>query len=69
MFCHSPQTWREMWEKVFPKGTIEVYAELVMSDEMQPSKSAGENTNGYYGNDTDDRWENLLWLVWSIKRL
>ncbi|KAK7019944.1 methyltransferase ausD [Favolaschia claudopus] len=28
MFCHSPDSWREMWEEVFPTGTIEVKAEL-----------------------------------------
>ncbi|KAJ7077387.1 hypothetical protein B0H15DRAFT_924963 [Mycena belliarum] len=28
MFCHSPQSWREMWETVFPKGSIEVEAEI-----------------------------------------
>ncbi|KAJ7768314.1 hypothetical protein B0H16DRAFT_1519369 [Mycena metata] len=28
MFCHSPETWREMWDEVFPKGTIKVEAAL-----------------------------------------
>ncbi|KAF7369052.1 Methyltransferase ausD [Mycena venus] len=28
MFCHSPESWQEMWEEVFPKGTIKVEAEL-----------------------------------------
>ncbi|KAJ6466926.1 hypothetical protein C8R45DRAFT_1055480 [Mycena sanguinolenta] len=28
MFCHSPESWRELWEEVFPKGTIQVKAEL-----------------------------------------
>ncbi|PIL30912.1 hypothetical protein GSI_07081 [Ganoderma sinense ZZ0214-1] len=28
MFCFSPETWREMWENVFPKGTIRVDANL-----------------------------------------
>ncbi|KAJ7457340.1 hypothetical protein FB451DRAFT_1142590 [Mycena latifolia] len=24
VFCHSPKSWREMWEEVFPEGSIEV---------------------------------------------
>ncbi|KAJ7895300.1 hypothetical protein B0H13DRAFT_2524049 [Mycena leptocephala] len=28
MFCHSPESWREMWEAVFPKGTIKVETDL-----------------------------------------
>jgi len=28
MFCHSPESWREMWESVFPQGTMKVDAEL-----------------------------------------
>ncbi|KAK7052305.1 methyltransferase ausD [Favolaschia claudopus] len=28
MFCHSPESWREMWEGIFAPGTIEVRAEL-----------------------------------------
>ncbi|KAJ7457345.1 hypothetical protein FB451DRAFT_1047325, partial [Mycena latifolia] len=27
-FCHSPESWREMWEEMFPKGRIRVDAEL-----------------------------------------
>lgn len=29
MFCHSPDSWKEMWGKVFKAGTINVEAELV----------------------------------------
>ncbi|KAJ6603553.1 hypothetical protein DFH09DRAFT_968674 [Mycena vulgaris] len=28
MFCHSPDSWCEMWESVFPQGTMKVDAEL-----------------------------------------
>ncbi|KAJ7127433.1 hypothetical protein C8R43DRAFT_1074879 [Mycena crocata] len=28
MFCHSPDSWREMWEEVFPRGAVNVQAEL-----------------------------------------
>jgi len=27
-FLHSPESWRELWEGVFPRGTIKVEAEL-----------------------------------------
>ncbi|GJJ08182.1 hypothetical protein Clacol_002390 [Clathrus columnatus] len=70
MFCHSPQTWCEMWDgDVFPKGVVEVEAKLVSAGEAQPSQSLKENTNGFYGNDSDDRWKNIMWLVWSVKRI
>ncbi|TFK75138.1 hypothetical protein BDN72DRAFT_559978 [Pluteus cervinus] len=30
MFCHSPESWIELWDgKVFPKGTVNVQARLV----------------------------------------
>ncbi|KAJ6550326.1 hypothetical protein B0H19DRAFT_1237244 [Mycena capillaripes] len=28
MFCHSPESWREMWEGLFPDGNVKVEAEL-----------------------------------------
>ncbi|KAJ6550312.1 hypothetical protein B0H19DRAFT_1298862 [Mycena capillaripes] len=28
MFCHSPESWREMWEGLFPDGNVKVDAEL-----------------------------------------
>ncbi|KAJ7740918.1 hypothetical protein DFH07DRAFT_870196 [Mycena maculata] len=28
MFCHSPGSWRELWEAVFPEGNIKVDANL-----------------------------------------
>ncbi|KAJ7457338.1 hypothetical protein FB451DRAFT_1353711 [Mycena latifolia] len=28
MVCHSPESWREMWEEVFPKGNIKVDAHI-----------------------------------------
>jgi len=28
MFCHSPESWRELWEGVFPEGTIKVQVEF-----------------------------------------
>ncbi|EIN14024.1 hypothetical protein PUNSTDRAFT_59635 [Punctularia strigosozonata HHB-11173 SS5] len=30
MFCHDPETWVKLWDgEIFPKGTVEVKAELV----------------------------------------
>ena len=29
MFCHSPDSWKELWEDVFGKGTVEVKSRLV----------------------------------------
>lgn len=69
MFCHSPQTWSEMWQEVFPKGTVQIDAKLVPTNEIQPSKAVKENTDEFYGNDTDERWGNILFLVWSVTRL
>jgi hypothetical protein len=28
MFCHSPKSWRKMWEEVFPIGSVQVDVEL-----------------------------------------
>ncbi|KAJ7485681.1 hypothetical protein FB451DRAFT_1230718 [Mycena latifolia] len=28
MFCHSPESWRGMWEEVFPEGSVKVDADL-----------------------------------------
>ncbi|KAE9387611.1 hypothetical protein BT96DRAFT_981376 [Gymnopus androsaceus JB14] len=28
MFCHSPESWKELWEGIFGKGCVEVKAEL-----------------------------------------
>jgi hypothetical protein len=27
MFCHSPESWLEMWESMFPQGTMKANAE------------------------------------------
>lgn len=28
LFCHSPESWKELWEGIFGKGKVEVKAEL-----------------------------------------
>ena len=55
MFCHSPESWTEMWETVLGKAHVEVRAELVNQvrrDRIQL---------------TDDRsyWQ----LIWSVKMI
>lgn len=42
MFCHSPESWREMWEEVFPKGMIKVEVELKVRRDFKE----GEIENG-----------------------
>ncbi|KAF7377672.1 Methyltransferase ausD [Mycena sanguinolenta] len=41
MFCHSPESWCELWEEVFPKGMIEVKAELKQRPEREESYDIG----------------------------
>ncbi|TBU34845.1 hypothetical protein BD311DRAFT_828054 [Dichomitus squalens] len=38
MFCHSPESWRELWEGVFPPGTIRVDADVreLERDDLKP---------------------------------
>ncbi|TFY63125.1 hypothetical protein EVJ58_g3435 [Rhodofomes roseus] len=54
LFCHSPETWKELWDGVvFPKGTVRVEAEL-RELEGGPPRPAGK----------------VYWkLVWSVTRL
>ncbi|KAF8201133.1 hypothetical protein K438DRAFT_637597 [Mycena galopus ATCC 62051] len=41
MFCHSSESWREMWEEVFPKGMIGVKAELKHRGERDENADTG----------------------------
>lgn len=53
MFCHSPESWQEMWDgQVFEKGTVKVEARLVSG-----SKGVLRNTTEY------------RLLAWSVTRL
>ena len=38
MFCHSPESWRELWEGVFPPGTVRVDADVreLERDDLKP---------------------------------
>ena len=53
MFCHDPDSWRELWEEVFGRGKVEVQAMLkeVVVKHMLPD---GMKAN---------------FLVWSVKRI
>lgn len=55
MFCHSPESWTELWESVAGKGKVEVRAEL---------KEQVRKDRILLTNDTR-AWQ----LVWSVKRL
>lgn len=55
MFCHSPESWKEMWESVLGKDKVEVKSTLV---EMRRKDWELQ------GDDTK------FWLlVWSVKRI
>ncbi|KAJ6504201.1 hypothetical protein C8R47DRAFT_1210286 [Mycena vitilis] len=54
MFCHSPESWREMWGEVFPEGTIKVEAEF----RQRTRKDAAHTQEAEYGI-----------LVWSVMRV
>ena len=67
IFSHSPDSWRTLWEtKVFQKGSIEVDAKLVGPD---PIRSSNEEPTEFYGNDTNEHWMAVDWMIWSVKRL
>ena len=38
MFCHGPESWRELWEGVFPPGTVRVDADVweLKRDDLKP---------------------------------
>jgi len=54
-FCHSPESWKELWDgEVFEKGSVRVDAEL---QAVQVKESDGEQPL--------EQW----WLIWSVTRL
>jgi hypothetical protein len=53
MFCHSPESWREMWDgPVFKKGTVDVQARLVHVE---------QELNGSL--------QHTEFMVWSVTRI
>lgn len=50
MFCHSPETWKELWDgQVFEKGTVKVETELraVPEELMRKTLGLGPETPRY----------------------
>jgi len=54
MFCHSPESWKEMWERIFRAGDSE-------------RASTGVRVEAYLS-DIDDHIHSE-WLTWSVTRL
>ena len=44
MFCHSPQSWRELWEGVFPPGAVRVDADVreLAREDLRPVKEGAK---------------------------
>ena len=56
MFCHSPESWVQMWEEeIFEKGQVRVNA--VLEEAKSVEKGVAIEGAKFY------------WLVWSIERL
>lgn len=58
MFCHSPDSWRELWEGIFGKGKVEVKAKL-------RNEIGGVDYFGTYPGNKDQ----YQVMEWSITRL
>lgn len=55
MFCHSPESWEELWNgQVFEKGTVKVEATVQKIERPEMSVVDGPE---------------CFWLWWSITRL
>ncbi|KAK2463447.1 hypothetical protein APHAL10511_004533 [Amanita phalloides] len=55
MFCHSPQSWQELWDgQVFAKGTVRVEVALKEADGVVLNYSLEAP---------------FYWLIWSVTRL
>ncbi|KAJ6465137.1 hypothetical protein DFH09DRAFT_1156173 [Mycena vulgaris] len=55
MFCHSPESWGEMWREVFPPGTVRVDAQLKSRDSEAQTSDEEKSDEGL--------------LVWSVTRV
>lgn len=60
MFCHSPESWRELWEGIFGKGKVEVKASL-------RKEIGGVDFFGQYAGNTEK--DHFMVLEWSVTRL
>jgi len=58
MFCHSPESWTQMWEEgIFEKGQVKVNTFLKEVNVAAERVVPGEETTEFH------------WLSWSIERL
>jgi hypothetical protein len=58
MFCHSPVTWRKMWDDVFGENKIQVRTHLRVQD-------GGKDIFGMYPDNQTELYVNM----WSVTRL
>jgi hypothetical protein len=57
MWCHSPESWTELWDGlVFEKGVVKVQTKLVQRERKNLQPDAPQNAT-------------LTFLVWSVTRL
>ena len=55
MFCHSPDSWRELWDGIiFRKGTVRVDTQLI---EVERADLGGNTTARHWA------------MLWSVTRL
>ena len=61
MFCHSPESWKKMWEEdVFEKGQVKVTADLV-----EVNMDVKKLEKGFLV----EEGAKFYLLVWSVERL
>ena len=57
MWCHSPESWNELWDGlVFDKGVVKVQTKLIQGERKMLQPDAPQNST-------------LTFLVWSVTRL
>lgn len=58
MFCHSPESWKELWESIFGVGKVKVEAKLeeVIRDEYKREVEEMKDLRFYF-------------MEWSVIRL
>ena len=53
-FCHSPESWKELWDgNIFEKGTVSVEVDVKLID-MGPGRGIQDQN---------------IWMSWSVTRL
>ena len=57
-FCHSPESWKKLWEDIFGKGKVDVQVSL---DDLEE----GDDAWGTFPGNTNRMYE----MKWSVIRL